>query len=485
MDVLRWTMHETCKDIHHHLPYWAEQGIDHHKRFAAYTEHRLLSYPSAPVNVCDEKKKQKQEKKQKKQEKKKKNEEEKKKKKEERKMKKEEKKKKKKQEQETEHSSLGDLKKKKKQEQEQEQNKQQSSPGELKKKKQKQKKQKREQQQEKEHGSSGDLNFQVMRSAWLQCESRTLEEMYSASPRAGSNPEINDVPALSERIERLGITTQVDARVAEEQEREVNHEIQWERQVERPPNAEPAKHILRREVLTFVETGNLPLTLPRMPSLMNPIDMARTLESTKEWSPSPLATTEFTTTVLGLDGARLSDYLRPVNWILSSGSGKDSVVIVISPYEANELLPIIRRQKKVLLHIYAPRVTSTMRSFSDLTFYSIPDSPAEPWTAPAHARTMLNLFAGQLYFDSKEEYESVCVLLALSRAHPDAKYCQVDGFVPPEYRTGRPSPFSESKVYILKTLLGLRRKGMGYSRTHLGQLLNAIPLSEDTLAAMS
>jgi hypothetical protein len=146
---------------------------------------------------------------------------------------------------------------------------------------------------------------------------------------------------------------------------------------------------------------------------------------------------------------------------------------------------MIREKKKVRLSIYTPRVTSSMRSFSDLTFYSIPDSPAEAWTTPAHAKIALNLFAGQLFFDSKEEYEDVCILLALSRAHPGAEYNEIDGFVPPAYRTGRPSPFAESKIYVLKTLVELRRKGMGYSRTHVGQILNAIPLSEETLSTMS
>src|SRR5712671_6189175 len=39
LDVLRWTMHETCEDIRHRLPYWAEQGLDHHERFAGYKEY--------------------------------------------------------------------------------------------------------------------------------------------------------------------------------------------------------------------------------------------------------------------------------------------------------------------------------------------------------------------------------------------------------------------------------------------------------------
>jgi hypothetical protein len=372
LDILRWAMHETCADVRHHLPYWAQQGLDHHKRFTAY----------------------------------------------------------------------------------------------------------------KEHSSTGNLG--VLRNAWLQSESRTLEEMYLALPGAMMTPEINDVPSLlRERIERLGVTKLVDVRVAEEQEREVDHEVERVRHVERAPKVQAAQHFIHNDIREFVDTGKLPESLRYMAPLLTPIDMATALDLTTEWSPSPLATVDFTTTVLNSDGVALAEYLRPVNWILSSGSGKDSIVVVISPHEANTLLPDIRKSNKVRLHVYAPRVTSSMRSFSDLTFYSIPDSLDIPWTVPAHIKTELNLFSGQLYFDSREEYERLCVLLALSMAHPGAQDREIDGFVPPMYRTGKSSPFAKSKIPTLKTLIGLRRKGMDYHKTHLGQILNAIPLSEGTLSHIS
>jgi len=84
-----------------------------------------------------------------------------------------------------------------------------------------------------------------------------------------------------------------------------------------------------------------------------------------------------------------------------------------------------------------------MRSFSDLTFYAIPDSPTVPWSTPAHTGTQLSLFAGQLYFDSREEYEKLCALLALSMAHPRTEHIDIDGFVPPAYRTETSPPPSE------------------------------------------
>ena len=371
IDVLRWAMQETCEDIRHHLPYWAQQGLDHHKRFTAYEEYK----------------------------------------------------------------------------------------------------------------TTGDLN--TLRNSWLQPESRTLEETYFAKPGANISPEIYSTSSLSERIERLGVTRLVDVRMAEEQEREADHEVEQERHVQRPPKVQPARHVIRPDISAFVNTGRLCRSFGHVSPLMDPIDMANALDSTSDWSPSPLATADFAITILGSNGKSLTDYLRPVNWILSSGSGKNSTVLVISPYEANALLPIIRKSRKVRLHVYAPRVTSSMRSFSNLTSYTIPDVTAQPWSSPAHIRTELNLFAGQLYFDSREEYERVCQLLALSMAHPRAEYCEVDGFVPPAYRTGGSSPLTTSKIAVLKRLIGLRRKGMGYSRTHLGQILNANSLSEETLSVIS
>ena len=371
LDILRWAMHETCEDIRHYLPHWAQQGLDHHKRFTAY----------------------------------------------------------------------------------------------------------------KDYSSTKDLEF--LPNAWLQPESRTLQQMYDPllSPTGpGTNPEIESIPALRERMERLGVTKIVDIRMAEEQEREVNHEFELERQIERPSKVQPAQHIVHQDIRDFVYTGKLPRFPRHLCSLFALVNMDKALDSTTEWSPSPLATLDFVITIINSNGMSLTDYLRPVNWVLSSGSGKNSTVIVISPYEANALLPIIRKSKEVRLHIYAPRVTLSMRSFSDLTFYRIPDAPVDAWSAPAHIKTELNLFAGQLYFDSKEEYERVCILLALSMAHPGAEYNKADGFVPLAYRTGGSSPITTSKIAILKRLIGLRRKGMNYDRTHLGQVLDAHPLREGSFS---
>ena len=366
IDILRWAMHETCRDIAHHLPHWAQQGVDHHRRFSAYTQYSLTE----------------------------------------------------------------------------------------------------------------DLG--VLRNSWLQRESKTLEEMYEPVSRAQGSvfgPEINGIPSLRERLEQLGVTRWIDVRMAEEQEREVHHEVELERHLELPPKVHPVEHMVCDEILDFVSTGMLAEPLRNILPLFAPTKLDLALKSMDRWSPTPLATRDFAITTTNSSITDLTDYLRPVNWILSSGSGRKSTAIVISPYEANELLPIIRNSGKVRLHIYAPRVTSSMRSFSDLTFYSIPEPLAAKWTAAAHLRTELNLFAGQLYFDNEKEYQRACVLLALHMVHPGAGHIEVDGFVPPAYRTGQRSPLTTSAIATLKRLAGLRTKGMGFGGTDLGRVLDARPLS--------
>jgi hypothetical protein len=331
----------------------------------------------------------------------------------------------------------------------------------------------------KQYLSTGDRT--TLENDWLQPESRTLEEMYDPVLKAqcaGLYQQVKGVSSLHERLKLLGINQLTDVRMSEEQEREVNHEVERERQIERPPKVEPATHAIHQVILTFVRTGKLPRRSKHIIPLLAPTGIDKYLDLTPDWSPSPRSTLDFATTTRHPSKESLTAYLRPVNWVLSSGFEKDSVVIVISPYEANELLPHIRKSNKVWLHIYAPKVTASMRSFSDLTFHSIPDSPTIAWTCPAHIRTELNLFAGQLYFDSKEEYDSVCVLFALSMAHPDAKEIEVDGFVQPSKRTGKSSPLPASVIATFKRLMSLRRKGMGYDKTQVGRVLDARPLKD-------
>ena len=75
------------------------------------------------------------------------------------------------------------------------------------------------------------------------------------------------------------------------------------------------------------------------------------------------------------------------------------------------------------------------------------------------------------------------VLFALSMTHPYAEEIGVDGFILPAYRTGKTSPLSVSEIAIFKRLISLRRKGMGYDKTHVGRVLDAHPSKDSDVTS--
>jgi hypothetical protein len=86
-------------------------------------------------------------------------------------------------------------------------------------------------------------------------------------------------------------------------------------------------------------------------------------------------------------------------------------VVVISPYEAQELFPEIMRSEAVCLHLYATRPNLGYRPLDSLDLYTVPDRQISP--IPQSLILQLNLFAGQLYFDSFEEYNRVSRFLGM------------------------------------------------------------------------
>lgn len=102
------------------------------------------------------------------------------------------------------------------------------------------------------------------------------------------------------------------------------------------------------------------------------------------------------------------DYIRPSHWILWSSISHQA--LMVSPEEADELLPIVRDSQlfqasgKVYLIAYAAPVTRRMLHFNQLDYYATPSLPTD-FQAPVWLRVELGLFAGRLYIEWDEYYE--------------------------------------------------------------------------------
>lgn len=278
----------------------------------------------------------------------------------------------------------------------------------------------------------------------------------------------------------------------EEQERELEPEVEQERQVERPPAAKPRPHELHPKVLEFVRTSKITVTggafFRAFMSLANTIAVRHL--NLEQFPRSLHVTQDFANTVMdsGIKDSKLDAFQRDVRWVLTSSPGNNrnmTEMVLVSPYEADQLIDRIRKGGPVRLHIYAPRQSNGFVPIDHLALYMVRSTDTQVHV-PALLRTELNLFAGQLYFASYEEYTQMCDYLNLTwtPTREGASVCS-DGFIEPRDRStnDKHSGFQDTLVPFMRVLMGriLRQYG-GIERTNVGKVLEGLLLSREDFA---
>ena len=324
---------------------------------------------------------------------------------------------------------------------------------------------------------------------FLEEEAQSLDHRYR--PHAASvTPQLSGWDVKNKNISRIiGRCLEFEslnfnsATLQEEQERELSPEIEQERQVERPASAEPKTHSIHYHVKSFVRTA---MVVAHSEAFMPAFEALRSSSAAAHLGVSQfpkdlLVTADFARTVKTSGRSYVSDaYQRPVQWILSStgpeGSKTVKHMVIISPFEAQELLPLIKERRRVTLHIYAPCPNSVFRPLDALDLFT-EGKPFDPHSVPRNLIIQLNLFAGQLYLSSFKEYTEVCDFLSLAwRAAEDGVLVRADGFIVPAPGKGG---FKNSPVEFLKVLMTkIRRNCEGIEKTHVGKILNGALLEE-------
>ena len=337
----------------------------------------------------------------------------------------------------------------------------------------------------------------------LEPEAKSLEERYGFA-RTGIEEQIvlhdhNDelhlnrkdqLDAIRNKCDEFGISSFSSAKLQEEQERELSPENEKERQVERPPQAKALVHKVHHDVRAFVKNGILDRTSAAFQPAFQVLERtsARKHLEKEAWPSHLLVTHDFARTIETSKQHHLDDYLRPVHWIATCrhiGTARGIAdAVILSPFEANELLPSIRLKKAVTLHVYSPRANRSVRSLEGLSFCAVPPVP-KSWPVQPFV-IELNLFAGQLYLSSHDEYLSLCQFLGLSSRRPrNGVHPEADGFIKHGERgiqdpiMARECRFRQSPVEFLRISMALRRKGQEFKKSHMGGLLHGELLAED------
>ncbi|OKL58449.1 hypothetical protein UA08_06149 [Talaromyces atroroseus] len=318
--------------------------------------------------------------------------------------------------------------------------------------------------------------------AFLEEESQTLEQRYR--PRRSSDFRVGTISSGTGNLQLIRQKCRLfsdlnfnSAELQEEQERELAPEIEREQQVQRPPPAKPKDHQLHEHVLSFVSTGVLAASAAFRPAfeILRNTSAADHLDLS-EFPPGLLATRDFAETVLRSKGRScMDDYQRPVEWLLTSHDPSSSIVkhmLIISPHEANKLLSEVQMSEVVMMHVYAPRQNRNLLSLDELNLYPVSKN-VTTFHIPTVLRIQLNLFAGQLYISSYDEYRQMCDFLGvLSTKTPSGYVVAADGFVMAMDKPSTTS-FTKSPLKCLRTLISqMRKDGQEIGKTHVGKILD-------------
>ncbi|KAE8440778.1 hypothetical protein EG329_006578 [Mollisiaceae sp. DMI_Dod_QoI] len=338
----------------------------------------------------------------------------------------------------------------------------------------------------------GILMSKSQAEKFLEDESRSLDDRYrprsstdiSTIAQSSDNHNLN---LITDRCRELNHLEFNSATLQEEQERELSPEIEQERQVQKSAPAKPRDHHLHLDLVKFVSTGVLvtgsKAYVPAFEALRT-TSVAAHLD-VSHFPKGLLVTTDFANTIQVSDTrSYVSDsYQWPVQWILTStevaSSNAVKHMLIISSFEAQEISSIIKVSKTTTLHLYAPRPNLGFRPLDHLDLFTYP-SRHESLAIPRNLTVLLNLFAGQLYLDSFEEYIEVCELLGLAwEKSEEGSVVAADGFILKDKKTGAPtSTFKDSPVKFLKVFLTkIRRNCETIDKTHMGKLLDGTLLT--------
>lgn len=318
-------------------------------------------------------------------------------------------------------------------------------------------------------------------------ESRPVTELYGV--RSRQERKIAFEPSADERVdtimsdllmewERIDVTDLTTCGISEEQEREVLHEIEQEREVQRAREGKPAKPNAWDGLEYLIRHGK-----PPRETAAGCFPAFDTLKKTRlksqyvrtDWPIHVVVTEDFLRTIETTNDSGQDDFLRPVQWVLKAAGVKQP--IIISPNEAQAFLPLIRRSKRSTLILYQARTGRSMAAFDSMGVYRVPERDHVPGIS-GEAITTLNLFAGQLYFTTFEDYRKLCTLIGLwdgERPLTLRREVANDNFVSSACRQANgwtECTFKTSPVKLLKEFINMRRLGIEWNHTHMGRVLS-------------
>ena len=332
------------------------------------------------------------------------------------------------------------------------------------------------------YGASKKL--QTIRNIYLQwhkhCRHHSSDEIHRAVLK-----RLDDYGGSKQRLAQL---------LDEEQQRELEVELEEERQLARPPPLEPYEPTWHEELERLCDVERDALKLDRYPEVFLPLSYAfvRTtfLDNCPDvnWGKNLWISTEFQK-VIQTQGESLNPFLRPPRWILVY---RNRDIIFLSPFEANQLMARLNSNEynssSTTLRLLLPRTKRSQSIFVNTFSLTIPpliqlSDRTDPFIIPNDWLAQLFVFNGTLFFETTAEQAAYCQCLSLcpkprTPAENDAfENCSIatDGFISRDehrrYLQIHHAPFSFNPIMFVKQLLENRNNSQASITSHVGSII--------------
>lgn len=271
-------------------------------------------------------------------------------------------------------------------------------------------------------------------------------------------------------------------------EREVAPEVEDEKEVLKPPKPDAKDFFGNKTLEKFISHGTIDQASAMLEWAFESLHRTTLAPMVKklQFPCSLRVTTPFAKAVRTED---LTDnYQQHVAYVLHTKPslvrhpGQQADVVIISQDELENYWDEISQSKFVSLHCYNAKVTPDAAALRAEPIYPLDGDLV--YAHPVHTRIALDLFAGQLYFSTYDEYVQVSSFLGLVYFEETGDMAvDPDGFVPPPERHKIPrwhrradqywDTFSTSPVPFFKKFLSVvRGHGAGIEHSHMGRILD-------------
>lgn len=238
----------------------------------------------------------------------------------------------------------------------------------------------------------------------------------------------------------------------EEQEKELEHELEEQRQVYRPPPRPPiVPHFnpLLQTLFTYGKSHDVLAELHRSNGIRKlPLAFQKTLlfsiiePQMSAWNDNIVVTEDFLSVAQLSPSDRDDEFLRPVWWIARiTDPNNDDLLILLSTFESNKLLPTFRSNTKSILHMFSPKLSMSHSNLLNNANLQVPANSSNENIDAAKA-VQIAMFAGSMYFNDVVEETAYNNFMGFIPRPRSAEYQQAfeegaitsNGYVPAEHR---------------------------------------------------